>query len=80
MMTPFLAYLARRKYELQKQIDEENEYSLYLSKYKGALEELNGVILQLPAWEQAIVEELFSELEKMFAPKGDTENEIPVQA
>ena len=78
-MTPFLAYLARRKYELQKSIAEENQYSLFLSKYQGALEELTAIIGQLPEWERDIVEKLFTELQKMYTSKEEMENEISIR-
>lgn len=61
-MIAFLAYLARRKYELEKLIEEECECSLSLREYKGALQELIAVIDQLPTWNRDIVESLCREL------------------
>lgn len=77
-MTPFLAYLARRKYELHQTISNEHPHSPFLSKFQGALEELTAIIGQLPEWERDIVEKLFEGLQEFYAKKEEIKNEISI--
>lgn len=75
-MAPFLAYLARRKYELQQTIQNEHPHSPYLQKFQGALEELTATIGELPEQERNIVNNLFFALNEILKQKEVSEHEI----
>lgn len=76
-MSAFLAYLARRKYDLQQMVQNEQPDSPFLQTFQGALEELIAIIKNLPEQEREMVDNLFNALAVVLEQQAENEPKIP---